>query len=1218
MKSLVFVELDCDVYRLTRWEGVRNGTAVGGWASRWASNTTLTGSTNVALPAGKGARVLRTGGDDHTFWAWGQAPALFDASAIALLRANAAGATIRMGLVLRGSGALNSEGGYVLEATADALTLYRAEAGSFTELASVETEVLEEANYYFRLDTFDTSDGVLLRAKQWQGTLSDEPEEFIVSFADEAGSPAMPAGLSGLYGFDDGADFTCGLFRVRSLHGSTEETLRFAAPEFYLPKHIEAIPSIKGLAIQPATISLGENLGQRASINVTLSDHKASDLGELYNLGTFFSRFKARKLFRRGQAARVIHGLLGQPIGDMETRHYISESFDGPDPQTGTFSLVLKDFLKLADDERAQAPALSNGRLAGSIDEEDTAATLEPTDVGDQYPESGHVCIGGNEVCAFTRIGDSLTLTRGALGSTASSHNADERVQLVLYYPGNDAADIVYDLLTGYTDVTADLIPLEDWQAETAANLNVIYTAVITEPTSVKKLLSELVEQAALALFSDDLARLIRLQVLKPVGTNAATFDEDVIVEGSLTTREQPDKRISQIWNFYSRRDPTKSVDDEDNYRNALARVDFERELEYGAQSIRKVKARWIGTETSADRLNQVQLSRFRDAPRRFTFRVFRGTDVQPCGGYRLKWWGDVDESGNRRENGTAIQVTQVRSEADMIHVEAEEMLASGVIVLRHTVILTVTGSLLQWEVPDTFNPLDNIIEVLGGGGGGDRHGGGGGAYAAVSNLFLLPGSSVPYRVGARGNGQVLQFGAGQSSTNGGDSWFGASTFGASNVAAKGGLRGDAGRHGGQAADSIGDEKFSGGRGGNDSDGGGGGGGGAAAGPHGDGGDGGNGESGNAAGGGGGAGGGADGGGDGENSRSGNSNNAARGGNNRFGVGRGVPGAPNGLNGAGGAGNGEFDEVQPGNGSVEELWTQTISPIFSAGPGSGPGAGGERSNGVDAPNYGAGGSGRGAHGTRAGSGSQGLIAISWTEGEPPGGSPGDPSPGDPPVPMSAVFASANSNSSNPQNTTTRTAQALGAEDPTRRIVMLIRSGNANLVNDSNGVTSVTVAGVALRKVDQNPTTSLINWSTWISEPTSDGGPSGAEGTVSVTRSIGNGFEFVGWMLFATYDQQSASVIDTVLAGTSPTASGSIDLPADGACLAIAWHGSPSSTPFTFGGELTGRGVADQTAGVGPSHRIGGALVSPTVADPGATISVTASGVGAGLYAVTFQ
>jgi hypothetical protein len=109
-------------------------------------------------------------------------------------------------------------------------------------------------------------------------------------------------------------------------------------------------------------------------------------------------------------------------------------------------------------------------------------------------------------------------------------------------------------------------------------------------------------------------------------------------------------------------------------------------------------------------------------------------------------------------------------------------------------------------------------------------------------------------------------------------------------------------------------------------------------------------------------------------------NQAGVGGNNRFGFGRGTPGSPNGSNGGGGCSNGENDDSGVvGNGSAEQVWTQTIAPIFSAGPGAGPAGGGERSNGKSGALYGAGGGGAGGRADRGGDGAQGVIAISWTE-----------------------------------------------------------------------------------------------------------------------------------------------------------------------------------------------------------------------------------------------
>src|SRR5262249_15134434 len=156
--------------------------------------------------------------------------------------------------------------------------------------------------------------------------------------------------------------------------------------------------------------------------------------------------------------------------------------------------------------DRAQAPILSNGALSADILAADTTATLT-SGSGAEYPASGYVAIGGNEIASFTRSGDVLTFVdlnsppntrRGHFNTVPVDHKAADRVQLCIVYTGQDIANIIYDLLVNYSDVPSSYINLTEWTAETAAYLGVVYTAMIAEPTDVDQLLSELIEQAAL------------------------------------------------------------------------------------------------------------------------------------------------------------------------------------------------------------------------------------------------------------------------------------------------------------------------------------------------------------------------------------------------------------------------------------------------------------------------------------------------------------------------------------------------------------------------------------------------------------------------------------------------------------------------------------------------------------------------------------------------
>jgi hypothetical protein len=757
------------------------------------------------------------------------------------------------------------------------------------------------------------------------------------------------------------------------------QTFRFAKPADYLDNKIYAFPAISDVSFTPALLSLGETLGQRAKLNISLVDFLHSFKGEAYDQGTFWGKWRGRygtKL--RGRALRLIQGASDQDLASMDTYHYLVENTDGPTPQA-IYTFGAQDVLKLADDDRSQAPAISNGSLQGAINAAVTAATLSPVGIGNlEYPSSGWICLGGKEVVSFTRVGDALTMTRGQFGSVAVAHDAAERAQLVLRYAGVDVANIIYDLMVNYAAIPASYITLAEWQAETAANLNVIYAATLTEGTSVKKLVSELINQAALTIWWDDRAQKIRLQVLREISTDTDTFTEDRILAGSMNVKEQPDKRISQIWTYYGQRDPTDGGAKEDGFRAGLATVDLETEGEYGTPMVTKIQARWIETLSAAERLGQIQISRFRDPPRNFTFAVAPTEDISLAAGYQLEWWANQDEDGNRIP--ALIQITKVKRLPDRVEIEAEEMLASGVIVLTHTVILTTTGSLLSWMVPATWNNANNSVVAIGAGGGGadggasGGNGGAGGGFSRVTNITLTPGNLISYRVGAGGPG-------GTPGTDGGDTWFNGASLAASTVGAKGGTGGSGstgGGIGGAAGSGIGTTKTSGGNGGNGATNGdqrGGGGGGGAGGPNSNGAKGG-GDTSNSHGGGAG-GGGADGGSDGSITSGGVGGN---GGNNRNGFGGGTTSSPVGDEGGGGAGSSKSSSAVEGGagGAGEQLYTQTEAPIISAGPGGGGGGGGNVRAGYPGGLYGGGGGGGGAFGSGA-SGAQGVIAITWRE-----------------------------------------------------------------------------------------------------------------------------------------------------------------------------------------------------------------------------------------------
>lgn len=474
-------------------------------------------------------------------------------------------------------------------------------------------------------------------------------------------------------------------------------TVRYAMVTGDPPINIDAIPNIQSIDIRPAKLELGESIGIRASVTIKFRDHRFPDTGpdgdkyvnerpyDPYTQGTYWGKFRARQPFTRGQDIRIIRGNSDQSLAQMETRHFVVDQVAGPESD-GTLTIVAKDALKLADGDRAQAPRLSNGYLSAAITDTDTSLTLEPVGIGDiDYPASGTAQIGGKEIVTFTRSGDSITLTgRGLEGTEAQEHDAEDRFQLCVTYSAKKATVIIEDLLTTYANVPASYIPSSSWQTEDDNYIARLYGATIAEPQAVSDLVNELLSQTASTIWWDDETRLLRFRVLRAVSSEAAKYDNDLIVTGSFSAKDQPDKRISQVWTYYGQLNPLEDLDDPKNYRSALGTVDLQSETNFGGvPAIREIFSRWIPAfaRDAASRLNNLILSRYSTPPRLLSFTLQRDDNLvrpQLGGGYRLEHWTLQDDTGAPAT--LDVQVIQIRNTDARHGVLAEEVLLSSTV----------------------------------------------------------------------------------------------------------------------------------------------------------------------------------------------------------------------------------------------------------------------------------------------------------------------------------------------------------------------------------------------------------------------------------------------------------------------------------------------------------------------------------------------------------
>lgn len=252
-------------------------------------------------------------------------------------------------------------------------------------------------------------------------------------------------------------------------------------------------------------------------------------------------------------------------------------------------------------------------------------------------------------VAPYLSSTDQIYLVRAQRDTIAATHEADDLVQVGLEYVAQSAADIAYDLLVNYAAVDAGYIPLANWQTEITTYLGVLHTRRIYTPTGVRELLSDLIREAALAMWWDDLTPQLRLMVLRAVGAGAGRLDEGNVLTGSFSQREQPEKRVSEVQVRYGLRNPLLALDDPASYRSLHVVTNLQAATDYGSPAIVQINARWIPPfgDSIAEELGLRILSRYVHPPRRFSLSTLRGADEVVLGdGYEVGWWTLQDDTG--------------------------------------------------------------------------------------------------------------------------------------------------------------------------------------------------------------------------------------------------------------------------------------------------------------------------------------------------------------------------------------------------------------------------------------------------------------------------------------------------------------------------------------------------------------------------------------------
>lgn len=476
-------------------------------------------------------------------------------------------------------------------------------------------------------------------------------------------------------------------------------TLRLCRPTPGLP--YDAIPNVASVSVTPPELDPGKSMGVRASCNVTCVDHPhgdgifdkyLEDRGyDAFRQGTFWPKLRARWPSLEGAPLRILRGFIGDALEDMRTEHYF---VTGMMMDNEGVKITAKDALSFCDPKKAQCPVPSLGKLSAEYPGGD-ASHFDATPAGigaEEYPAitavaSGYICLSNKEILHVTRVADTFTvLSRNQFGSgPVDSHDADSVIQLVKIYDAQSPADIVYDLLVNFTPgIDASWCDLPTWQAEADTYIGHLYTAVIPVPTAVNTLVNEMCEQAGLNVWGDAERNTIEFRTLRPVVPGATVHSDARIVAGSFKAKEQPQLRMSYVATYYAVTNAVEKVDKEPNFKAVEVTPDADADADYdGVPAIKKNYSRWIDIDnrTAANRLNTMQLSRFRDAPRALAWSLFLTDPALPhLGDGVFVSSASLQDTQGALANVPAI-VTSITPMEDGYAIQGQELRFSGDVI---------------------------------------------------------------------------------------------------------------------------------------------------------------------------------------------------------------------------------------------------------------------------------------------------------------------------------------------------------------------------------------------------------------------------------------------------------------------------------------------------------------------------------------------------------
>jgi len=378
---------------------------------------------------------------------------------------------------------------------------------------------------------------------------------------------------------------------------SIDAPLPFSGPRPYL------------VSARPLPTEIKDKLTIKGRLTLTMADEPDGDVGLDPYLSSranvpvtsYWRKILARYRYQ-GRSVELYQGYAGLTEAEYQLRW--AGVIDNVRLDRDQVKIEAVDLLQSLD--KIEIPPKIKCSLVAELSSSATDATL--SDVS-PLPSSGYVRID-DEIIQYTGVtagSNQLTgLTRGAFGTTAATHSADSKVEIVCHITGNPI-DVAQAMLTNDPDITVNNPPgagidaarvdstaWTTWRDWPASDLDV--DAVITSPTKAGKLFAELLHITGSSAWQNEAQQvtLHRLLHNDPSRSYHAIADDANIVERSARVDLRDDARLTRVVMYWDK-DPLGKDDEHDGYRAIEAVIDIgaESDNDYGDIKSDTIYNRW-------------------------------------------------------------------------------------------------------------------------------------------------------------------------------------------------------------------------------------------------------------------------------------------------------------------------------------------------------------------------------------------------------------------------------------------------------------------------------------------------------------------------------------------------------------------------------------------------------------------------------------------------